>query len=134
MNVGGKQLAALALLGLQAVAMAASPAPCGCTQFALGAAAGQTIKATPAPAALSEGGRALRDFVLFSHRRIGADLIRSEGPYLSTLSASFPHCTDAAVKLAWLRETFAATSETPIFADRVARQFDNSRACKLPQI
>lgn len=117
-------LAALALAALQATSQAA---PCGCAQFA-----GDAPPAVPGQALLSPGARSVRDFVLFSHRRIGADLIRKHGPYLSTLSASFPHCPDDAVKLAWLRQAFASTSDTPLFAERIAHQYDSASACSIP--
>lgn len=118
---GTSQLAALAVAGLQAAAPAA---PCGCAQFALDA---DTV--LPAPAVLSPGGRSLRDFVLFAHRRIGADLIRQQGPYLHTLSGHFPSCPDEARKLAWLRRTLAATSDTSAFAGRIVQQYERARAC-----
>lgn len=122
---GMSTLAALALAGLQAGA----PAPaCGCAQFAPDA--GQ-----PAPAqteqALSAEGRILRDFVLFSHRRIGADLIRKQGPYLHTLAAYFPHCADDALKLAWLRQTLASASDTRLLAERLAQRYDSGRPCPV---
>lgn len=121
---GMRTLAALALIGLQAGALAA---PCGCAGFAPDAA-------TPpaAPAALSADALILRDFALFSHRRIGADLIREQGPYLHTLIAYYPHCADAALKLAWLRRTLADSSDTRLFAERLAQQYDSSRACPVP--
>jgi len=124
--VGTGQLAALALAGLQAAAPAA---PCGCGQFAADGGPG-----LPAPAVLSPEARMLRDFVLFSHRRIGADLIRQQGPYLDTLSAYFPTCPDEKIKLAWLRQTLAATSDTGQFAERLARQVEQVRACPATPI
>jgi hypothetical protein len=117
-------LAALALAALQA----GVPGPaCGCAQFA-------PASAEPAAqqAALSPGALTLRDFVLFSHRRIGADLIRKQGPYLDTLSAYFPQCADDALKLAWLRRILADASDTRVFAERLAQQYDSSRACPVP--
>lgn len=121
---GATHLAALALAVLHAGSAAAS---CGCAQFALDAGA-----AGSGQAVLSAGGRSMRDFVLFSHRRIGADLIRRHGPYLSTLTALFPHCPDDALKLAWLRQAFAGTSDTRLFAERIAQQYDSASACPLP--
>lgn len=116
-------LAALALATLQA----GEPGPaCGCAGFAPGA--GQPAVQQ---AALSLEARTVRDFVLFSHRRIGADLIRKQGPYLDTLSNYFPHCTDQALKLAWLRQALADASDTRLFAERVAGQVDSSRACPV---
>ena len=115
------QLAALALSGLQA---AAPPAPCGCAQFR---------SAPPASeAALSAQARQVRDFVLFSHRRIGADLIARRGPYLDTLAAFFPSCADPSVKLAWFRQLLASTSDTGVFAESIARHNDASRDCPSP--
>jgi hypothetical protein len=121
---GARQLAALALSALHALAAAAPDAACGCAQFAP-----QAPQAAPDQGGRSAPARAVRDFVLFSHRRIGADLIRKQGPYLDTLSASFPHCADDALKLAWLRQSFAGTSDTRLFAERLAHQVDASRAC-----
>ena len=118
------QLAALALIGLQAAAPAP---PCACAQFALGAG-----YAVPDQAVLSDEARALRDFALFSHRRIGADLIRRQGPYLQTLAAHYPHCADEALKLAWLRQVLASTSDTRVFAERLAQQYETGRRCTPP--
>lgn len=119
--VGAGQFAAFALVGLQASTPAS---PCGCAQFAPDA--GSTVTQQAAP---SSKARMLRDFVLFSHRRIGADLIRRHGPYVQSLSAFFPTCPDDAVKLAWFRQMLARTSDTGLFAERLAQQVDSSRAC-----
>ncbi|MDM5179263.1 hypothetical protein PO883_18890 [Massilia sp. DJPM01] len=118
-------LAALALTGLQTGASAPS---CGCAQFAADAG-----PAASSPALLSADARVLRDFALFSHRRIGADLIRKQGPYLQTLAAYFPHCADGALKLAWLRQTLASASDTRLFAERLAQQYDSGRTCAVPK-
>jgi hypothetical protein len=122
--VGTGQLAALAFAGVQAATPAA---PCACEQFERDARG-----AISDGAVLSADARTLRDFVLFSHRRIGADLIRKHGPYLDTLSAFFPHCPDEAVKLAWLRQLLAGASDTQLFAERIAQQYETVRACTLP--
>lgn len=123
---GVARLAALACAGLHVASAAAPPAPvsCGCAQFAPDAP-----RPVANPSLLSDEARALRDFVLYSHRRIGADLIRKQGPYLATLTAAFPHCSDPAIKHAWLRQIFASTSETHLVAERVALQAESSRAC-----
>lgn len=121
--VGTVQLAALALMAAQA---AAPPAPCGCDRFDR-----DTGRAKSDGAVLSDNARTLRDFVLFSHRRIGADLIRKHGPYLDTLAAFFPRCSDE-VKLAWLRQILASTSDTRLLAERIAQQYDIVRECPLP--
>jgi hypothetical protein len=122
--VGTSKLAVLALMGLQA----AAPAPhCGCEQFALNAGSAVLDRAV-----LSDGARTLRDFVLFSHRRIGADLIRKHGPYLDTLYTVFPQCTSDTVKLAWFRQALASTSDTRLFAERLAQQYDAVHACTVP--
>jgi hypothetical protein len=130
---GTRLLAALALAGLQATAAAA---PCGCGQFALEVSAaapegvtGSLSQAQPDHGALSPNARRLRDFILFSHRRIGADLIRQRGPYLDTLAAFFPHCTNTTVKLAWLRHALAGTGDTSQFAAHIVHQAENGRAC-----
>ena len=117
------QLAALVLAGLQTTAPAA---PCGCAQFALDAGSVRSDDAK-----LSVSARTLRDFILFSHRRIGADLIHKHGPYLDTLSAFFPHCANDAVKLAWLRQTLAGVADTRLFAERIAQQYDSGHACTI---
>lgn len=133
MLLGMRRLAALALIGLPAGVLAASttaPAvPCGCAQFAQHAI---SAPVGVAPGVLSAQARALRDFVLFSHRRIGADLIRQHGPYLHSLSAAFPHCADEAIKRRWLRELLASTSDTLVFAERLAKQYDSGGACGVP--
>jgi hypothetical protein len=121
---GASQFAALALIGLQA---AASAAPCGCDQFKRDP--GSTVSDH---AVLSAEARAIRDFVLFSHRRIGADLIQKHGPYLDTISAFFPHCSNDAVKFDWLRHLLASTSDTRLLAERVAQQYDTVRECSVP--
>ena len=132
---GTRLLAALALLGWH---IATPAAPCGCAQFTLDAGdlaadVATTVPKTAAGApALSANARAVRDFVLFSHRRIGADLIRAEGPYLHTLSGLFPHCLDDARKLAWLRQLLASTSDTSVFAERIARHYDQAGVCEAP--
>ncbi|HEX8611747.1 MAG TPA: hypothetical protein VF800_10720 [Telluria sp.] len=120
---GISTLAALALAALQT---GTSAPACGCAQFAPDA--GQPVREQ---APLSAEGRILRDFVLFSHRRIGADLIRKQGPYLHTLAAYFPHCADDALKLAWLRQTLAGASDTRLFAERLAQQYDSARTCPV---
>ena len=117
------QLAALALVGLQASVPATA---CGCAQFVPDA--GNTATDHPA---LSDAARTLRDFVLFSHRRIGADLIGKQGPYLQSLSAFFPYCADEAVKLAWFRQMLVSTSDTSLFAERLAQQYDSGRECTV---
>lgn len=118
-------ISTLAALALAAALQAGDPLPaCGCAGFAPGA--GQL---GAQQAALSAQARTLRDFVLFSHRRIGADLIRKQGPYLDTLSNYFPHCADQALKLAWMRQALAYASDTRLFAERLAGQVDSSRAC-----
>lgn len=122
--ISAGQLAALALSGLQAASL---PAPCGCGQFRIA-----KDKAVAGEAALSAQARQVRDFVLFSHRRIGADLIARRGPYLDTLAGFFPHCADQSAKLAWFRQLLASTSDTPRFAERIAQQADASRACPSP--
>ncbi|MFB9245935.1 hypothetical protein IV454_12095 [Massilia antarctica] len=117
-------LAALALTGMQA---GASAPACGCGQFALDA-----IPAASSQAVLSAEARVLRDFALFFHRRIGADLIRKQGPYLQTVAAYFPHCANDTVKLAWLRQTLASAGDTRLFAERLAQQYDAGRTCSVP--
>lgn len=120
---GAVRSAALIFFVLQQEAQAAPLAPCGCRQFELATAPFKS------EAVLSPQARSLRDFVLFSHRRIGADLIRKQGPYLGTLSSAFSFCSDESVKLAWLRKTFSASADTREFAERMAQQFDSSHAC-----
>jgi hypothetical protein len=106
---------------------AAPPPACGCAQFSLDAPS-----APRESAALSADARSVRDFVLFSHRRIGADLIRGQGPYLQSLLSVFPHCTDEAIKLVWFRQMLASTNDTEALAMRIAHQFDASLACPAP--
>jgi 3-oxoacyl-[acyl-carrier-protein] synthase III len=117
-------LAVLTLVGLQAATPAA---PCGCAQFA-----GNTQYAAHDGTALSAGARTIRDFTLHAHRRIAEDLIQRHGPYLETLVAYFPHCADREVKLAWLRQLLASTSDTRVFAERIANQYEASRVCGRP--
>jgi hypothetical protein len=113
-------LAALILIGMQA---AAPSVPYGCAQFAPG-----IYRALPEGAALSADARTIRDFALYSHRRIAEDLIQGRGPYLETLLAYFPQCEDRATKLAWLRQLLASTSDTRIFAERIANQYETGPA------
>lgn len=125
MTAGGAlRLAALAFAGLHATTQAAPPSSCGCAQYLPGAA-----NASGQHAALSPQARTLRDFALFSHRRIGADLINKKGPYLDTLTAALPHCGDGGLTLSWLRQVLAESGDTRLFAERIARQVDSSRAC-----
>lgn len=121
---GTRLLAVLAFAGLQAAVPAWA---CGCAPFEPNAG-----RSVPAATSLSAEACTLRDFVLFSHRRIGADLIRKHGPYLDTLSAFFPQCQNAAAKLDWFRQTFASTSDTRLFAEQLALQVDASRECRAP--
>lgn len=117
-------LAVLALIGIQA----ATPGPqCGCTQFAP-----NTPSIVSKGAALSAGARTIRDFALYSHRRIAEDLIQKRGPYLDTLIAYFPNCQDREAKLTWLRQLLASTSDTRVFAERIANQYEISRVCGHP--
>ncbi|QNA98679.1 hypothetical protein [Massilia sp. Se16.2.3] len=71
----------------------------------------------------------MRDFVLFAHRRIGADLIRQQGPHLDTVSTYLSSCPDETLKRAWLRRALAATSDTSQFAERIAHAYEQARAC-----
>ncbi|MFP5391402.1 MAG: hypothetical protein ACLGI6_07645 [Gammaproteobacteria bacterium] len=115
--------AAFALAGLQATT--AAPA-CPCTSVAA-----QSQPARPPDAVLSAQARTIRDFALFAHRRIVADLIRQRGPYLDTLIDYFPACPDRELKLAWLRRVVASTSDTREFAERIAQQADSGN-CAHP--
>ena len=78
---------------------------------------------------MSASGRAIRDFALYAHRRIAEDLIRQRGLYLDTLIDAFPYCQQRATKLAWFRQLLASTSDTRIFAERIAQQHESSRSC-----
>lgn len=113
--------AILVLIGAQALAPAA---PCGCAQFA-----GADPYAGNEAAIVSDSGRAIRDFALYAHRRIAEDLIRQRGLYLDTLIDAFPYCQQRATKLAWFRQLLASTSDTRIFAERIAQQHESSRSC-----
>ncbi|MFL6659428.1 MAG: hypothetical protein ACJ8GW_15225 [Massilia sp.] len=115
----------LALMLMPAMEAAAGPQPpCGCAQYQ----SGQTPSVLPAPA--SPQARAIRDFILFSHRKIADDLVRHEGVYLDTLLAALTVCPDTIIKTAWLRESLATIADTQVLADRVARSADN--VCVAP--
>lgn len=118
-------LLALSLVATQATASA--PPPCGCAPFDRAGVAPVSAPATDTPQA-----RALRDFVLYSHRKIADDLVRREGAYLETLLSALAACPDKPIKLDWLRRTAADTVETPEFADRIARAYAQGASCGEP--
>lgn len=100
---------------------------CGCARFALASTGPAT-----APLVLTAQAIELRDFVLYTHRDIAADLIRRRGPYLATLSAFFPTCPDEPRKLAWFREQLALHPDTAHFAERISQQYLVTRNCPAP--
>jgi len=112
----------LAMLSMLATQAAAVAPPCGCEQ-ALTASAGA------AQAVVSAQARVVRDYVLFSHRKIADDLVRQEGVYLETLLALLTYCGDNAAKTAWLRRLAADTADTDVFADRIARSYEYGNTC-----
>ncbi len=64
---------------------------------------------------------ALRDFVLFSHRKITDDLVQGKGVYLDTLLTRLAACGARKATLDWLRQLAIDTADTSEFADRIAR-------------
>ena len=69
---------------------------------------------------------ALRDFALFSHRRIADDLVRGEGVYLDTVLAQLSACGNRAGDIAWLRQLASDTSDTNQIAEHIARRCTTS--------
>ncbi len=115
------------ILVLTAPARAAAQPPCGCAQYH--AASGPVA---PAAASLTPHALAIRDFILYSHRKITDDLVRQEGVYLDTLLAALSVCPDNAVKTGWLRRAVADTADISALAERVARSAD--AACPSPYV
>jgi hypothetical protein len=112
--------AILALIGMQAV----TPVPpCACAQFS------PAIQAIPNEVVLSKRARVIRDFALYSHRRIVEDLIQQRGLYLETVLSYLPQCEERAAKLAWLRQVLLSTNDTLIFAERIAYQYEIGQSC-----
>lgn len=81
-----------------------------------GAASGAAVAPPLSPPAL-----AVRNFVLFSHRKLADELVLGEGVYLDSLLARLPGCDTRAARIAWLRQVALDTVETDAFADRLAR-------------
>jgi len=105
-------------------AAASSQPPCGCEQYL-------SVSAVEGPplATVSPQARAIRDFALFSQRKIADDLVRQEGVYLETLLASLTVCNDNALKTAWLRRLAADIADTDMFANRVAHSYERGSTC-----
>ena len=76
----------------------------------------------PAAHASDAPAHALRDFALFSHRRIADDLVRGNGVYLDTLLSQLAACGDRAGAIAWLRQLALDSPDTDQFADHIARR------------
>jgi hypothetical protein len=73
---------------------------------------------------LSDRAREIRDFALFAHRKIGADIIERQGLYLETLLDALPACADRNKKITWLTRLLIEAPDTGQFADRIARLID----------
>ena len=108
----------LALVSL--LASTAAPA-CGCAPF--------QRSDLPAATELAAEALAIRDFALFSHRKLADDLVRQDGPYLNTLLAELRHCPDRAAKLAWLRRQAGASADTAAFAISIAQAHQQGASC-----
>lgn len=91
------------------------------------AAASGAAGAAPPP--LSPPALAIRNFVLFSHRKLADELVLGEGVYLDSLLARLPGCDARAARIAWLRQVALDTVETDAFADRLARTVVPGAAC-----
>jgi len=112
----------IALVSLLASQAAAVPQPtCGCAPFHADSAA--------PPALSTPDARAIRDFTLFSHRKLADDLVRQDGAYLDTLLAALNSCPDRAAKLHWLRRVAADTADTAAFAGRIVRAHEQGMLC-----
>ncbi len=116
-------IATLSLLAVQAASVA--PPACGCAQYATGAYA-------TAPPVASAQARAIRDFALYTHRKIADELVRGQGPYLDNLLPLLAGCAERERKIAWLRQLALSAADTDAFADRIARTHEAAQACARP--
>lgn len=88
--------------------------------------------AVPAPAMASPQALAIRNFSLFSHRKLADELVLGDGVYLDSLLALLPGCDTRAAQVARLRQVALETVETDAFADRLARSTVARPACASP--
>lgn len=109
---------------LAAQALAAPQPSCGCAPF-------HADSATP-PALSTPDARTIRDFALFSHRKIADELVRQDGAYLDTLLSALDSCADRGAKLAWLRQVAAENADTTVFAARIVRAHEQGKLCPRP--
>lgn len=117
----------IALVSLLATQAAALPQPtCGCAPFHADSAA--------PPALSTPDARAIRDFSLFSHRKLADDLVRQDGVYLDTLLAALDSCADRGAKLSWLRRVAADSADTSAFAGRIVRAYEQGNLCPRPDV
>ena len=85
-----------------------------------------------APPVASPQARAIRNFVLFSHRKLADELVLGEGVYLDSLLAALTGCPEHAQKTSWLRQVALSTPDTDAFADRIARSFEYGSSAANP--
>jgi hypothetical protein len=65
--------------------------------------------------------RMLREFVLFSSRKLANDIINGSGPYLDTIASFFPlDCADDSKRRQWLRDVLANAESGPAFARQLS--------------
>lgn len=82
-----------------------------------------------AAAPVSPQARTIRDFSLFSHRKLADELVLGEGVYLDSLLALLPGCDTRAARIARLRQVALETVETDAFAERLARSYVPGITC-----
>lgn len=83
----------------------------------------------PQPEILSSDAKAIRDFVLFSHRKIAEDAIQNRGMYLDTIIDYLQECGDKPRKMKWLRQALVDTADTVVFANRIASMYESGKHC-----
>jgi hypothetical protein len=84
---------------------------------------------TPATTPLNPAALKVRNFVLYSHRRIVDDLALRQGVYLDTVLDAFPSCPDRQQKMSWLRQLVVDAPDTGDFAERIVLQLQRVSAC-----
>jgi hypothetical protein len=94
-----------------------------------GAESGAAAMAPPSAQAL-----AIRNFSLFSHRKLADELVLGEGVYLDTLLTLLPGCDARATKISWLRQVARETVDTDAFADQLARSYVPGSTCAAASV
>jgi hypothetical protein len=97
---------------------------CGCSLFDTHIASD-----FPQPEIFSSDAKTIRDFALFSHRKIAEDTIQNKGLYLETILDYFQTCDDRSRKMKWLRQELVDTADTVVFANRIASLYETGKQC-----